>query len=614
MSATHNEAARGGYHGAILHVDLSTGTSSRIEVPAAEQHDVLGGVGLGASLLLTWGKAGQDPYDEDAPCIVALSPLVGTPLTTSAKFAVVALSPLTGRICDALASDRFAIELKRTGIDALVLTGRAPAWQTLVLDDGDVRLEDATRLAGCSTEEAEADLREQHGAAFRYFGIGVAAERGVRFATLSGDGRHAGRGGLGAVWASKRLKGILARGTRPTPLADGERVLALAKSLSERALGAATTKYRALGTVANVLLLNRLGALPTRNFQQATFSGAERISGEAFHETPAPKLRKHCAACAIGCEHVFTSRSGKRVRLEYEGIFALGSLCGIEDRDVILEAASLCDELGMDVISAGGTAAFAMECHARGLLPDAPAFGDGPGLLRLLRDMATRSGALGELLADGSRRAAARIGCGAEAFACHVKGMELPGYEPRALQTLAVGLAVGSRGADHNRSGAYEADLDGRTHRTVSDPGKGALAAEAEDRAAVLDSLILCKFLRGAFDDLESEAAEMLEAVTGCHTDRHTLLRTGARITTLKKLVNVRAGWTRAEDTLPGRFLTEALPDGSVAQATLTREGLDTMIAAYYAARGWTPEGQVPAAIADALGILTADSAAWVVG
>lgn len=594
----------GGTHGRYLEVDLASGEVRTHALPTRDLRRFLGGSGLGTWLLMKHAPAGVDPLGPDAPIVFALSPLVGSPLTTSAKFAIVSKSPLTNRINDALSSDRFAIELKRAGIDALVITGRAPAWSVLVVDDGAVRIEPADALVGRSADEAEAALYERHGSAFRFFGIGPAGEHLVRFATVSGDGRHAGRGGTGAVFGSKRLKGVLARGTKPTPLADRAAVLALAKDLSARSLGAGTAKYRELGTIANVLVLNRLGALPTRNFQAGRFEGAEAVSGEAFHAEPG-RVRKHCAACTIGCEHVFTAKSGAKVRLEYEGVFALGPLCGIDDRETVLEAAARCDALGLDVISAGGTIAFAMECRERGVLPEAPAFGDAQGVLELLEAIGHREG-LGDLLAEGSRRAAERIGRGAAAWACHVKGLELPGYEPRALQAMGLGLAVGTRGADHNRSGAYEEDFRAGADRFRAEAAKGPAAARTETRAAILDSLILCKFLRGAFADLEAEAARMLAAVTGWDLDAAELTRTGERIVTLKKLFNVREGWTRAEDTLPARFLEEALPDGASAGAALSTQDLARMIRSYYQARGWTDEGAVPRTTLEALDLTDA--------
>jgi aldehyde:ferredoxin oxidoreductase len=593
--------APGGYHGRTLRADLTRGRFGHVAIPEHVLRRFVGGSGLGTWLLMKESPARVDALAPEAALVVALSPLVGSPLTTSAKFAVVAKSPLTDRISDALASDRFAIELKRAGVDALVLVGAADEWSLLVVDDDDARLEPCPDLVGLPSLEAEERLRERLGPAYRFFGIGPAGENLVRFATVSGDGRHAGRGGLGAVFGAKRLKGIAVRGTRPVEVADRERVLALAKDLSQRSFGPATAKYRELGTVANVLVMNRLGALPTRNFQAGTFEGAERVSGEAFHALPG-KIRKHCAACTIGCEHVFPAPDGAKVRLEYEGLFALGPLCGIDDRDVILRAAAKCDALGLDVISAGGTAAFAMECREKGLLEGVPGFGDGPGLLGLLDDIALRRGA-GTLLAEGSRAAARSLGNGTERFACHVKGLELPGYEPRALKTMALGLAVGTRGADHNRSSAYEEDFRAGGDRFDAGEAKGAAAARTEDKAAVLDSLILCKFLRGVFGDLMAESAEMLAAVTGWDVTADEMRRTGERIVNLKKLFNVREGWTREEDTLPKRFLAEPLAGDVGTESSLSPQDLDRMILSYYRARGWNDRGEVPWSLREELAL-----------
>ena len=306
-----------------------------------------------------------------------------------------------------------------------------------------------------------------------------------------------------------------------------------------------------------------------------------------------PAARESCASCTIGCEHIYSSSEGN-VRLEYESLFALGPLCGIGDRDVVLRAARLCDRLGLDTISVGATVAFAMECSERGLLEaDGLRFGDGEALLALLPRISRREDSLSDLLAEGTRRAAARIGGDAPDFAPHVKGLELPGYEPRTLQTMALGFAVGSRGADHNRSGAYELDFSAKTDRFHGSPEAAALAVDTEDRAALIDSMILCKFLRGVFTDFFAESADLLRIVTGWDITAEELRTTARRIVTAKKLYNVREGWSNSEDTLPRRFLSEGLSTGVATEATLTVERLQTMIDAYYSARGWNADGQV---------------------
>ena len=589
-----------GFHGCYWRFDLGRGEGERIPIPDAVLRRTLGGVGLGAWLLHREAPPGVDPFAPEAPLIFAFSPLVGTPLTTSAKFAVVAKSPLSGGISDALSSSHFAIAGKRSGVDAIVLVGSCAEPSELV--DGRLRPSENWGRSARETGEALASFG-------RVAAIGVAGENRVRFANLSADGRHAGRGGLGAVMGSKRLKAIAIRGERETPIADPERVSSLGRRLRERAAGEATAKYRDLGTVGNLLQFDRLGVLPTRNFQQSHFEHAERLSAERWGKTRDHR-RTSCASCTIGCEHRFAfeiesgldtntsdraesrGRTKGETRVEYESLFALGPLCGIDDSDVVLAAAHRCDELGIDTISAGGTLAFAMECGERGLLDGGPCFGDPKALLGWLDSIGHRRG-LGDQMAEGSLRFARVVGGGSVAFAPQVKGLELPGYEPRSLQTLALGFAVATRGADHNRSGAYEADLSEGVDRYAGDERSASRAIETEDRAALLDSLILCKFIRGALEDLHGDCAELLSAVTGEAFSAADLRSIARDIVHLRKAFNQREGWQPADDTLPDRFLTEALASGPARGAHLSRGRLEEMIRSYNLARGWREDGSM---------------------
>ncbi|MGH9676685.1 MAG: aldehyde ferredoxin oxidoreductase family protein, partial [Candidatus Acidiferrum sp.] len=473
----------------------------------------IGGVGLATWLLHREARSHVEPFAPEAPLIFCLSPLVGTPLTTSAKFAVVGKSPLTNRLNDALSSSHFALAAKRSGFDALVLVGACAAPSIVRINDGEVCLESAVDMWGMPASLVQKNLSKQLGPGWQFAAIGPAGEKRVRFATISHDNRHAGRGGLGAVMGSKNLKAVAVNGTQRVEVADPAGVVTAAKDLSQRSFGPATAKYRELGTVANLLTFNRLNALPTRNFQHGNFERANALSGEELNAVR--RVARHsCAACTIGCEHIYAGPAGE-VRLEYESLFALGSLCGIGDQATVLRAAKLCDELGIDTISAGATIAFAMECSERGLLDaDGLRFGDGDKMLSLLSQIGARQG-LGDLLAEGTRLSAERIGGEAPSFAPHVKGLEIPGYEPRALQTMALGFAVGSRGADHNRSGAYEVDFSEKADRFHGSAESARHAIETEDRAALIDSLILCKFLRGVFTDIYGETAQLLQMVTG---------------------------------------------------------------------------------------------------
>jgi aldehyde:ferredoxin oxidoreductase len=583
--------AAGGYFGRALVVDAGAGTAQALPLADDLLRAYIGGAGLGVWLMHRLGPPGVDPLAPQAPLAFVFSPLVGTPLTTSAKFAVVAKSPLTGMLTDALASSQFAIAGKLTGHDAIVVRGACERPSVLLVDGDGARFSDASDLCGLPAAEAEARLRERLGRSWRVAAIGPAGEHGVRYATISHDGRHAGRGGLGAVMGAKRLKAIAVRAATKVASADPEAVLAAARDLRARSFGPATAKYRELGTLANLLAFNALSTLPTRNFQAATFSDAPRLAAEDLAEMRRV-ARKSCASCTIGCEHIYSARGGKKMRVEYENVFALGPMCGIGDPDAVLAASGLCDELGLDTISAGGTIAWAMECAERGLI-DAPwlRFGDAGALLRALTEISDRRG-LGELLAEGSRRAARRVGGGSAAFAPHVKGLEMPGYEPRTLQAMALGLAVNARGADHNRSGAYEADLSGDHDRLAGGGAHVAAAIETEDRAAAMDSLILCKFLRGVFTEPFDEWAALLSAVTGWDVDGAELRRTARRIVLAKRVFNIREGWQPEDDWLPERLLSEPLELGSGRVATLTPQRLRAMIDAYYAARGLDSEGR----------------------
>jgi aldehyde:ferredoxin oxidoreductase len=587
-----------GFWGRLLHIDLASGRAVYRALEERRLRATLGGVGLGTSLLLEYAPRGVDPLHGDNPLIFATAPLVGTPLTTTAKFAVVTKSPLTGFIADSLSSSHFALELKRLGVDALVITGAAAQPACLVIQDDQVHFRPASHLRGLSPAATEAAVRGEIGIPGAWIAsIGAAGERGVRFATISNEGRHAGRGGVGAVMGAKNLKAIAIVGHHETRVADPAALARIAEGLRKRSVGSLTEKYRRIGTVANVSVFNRLGALPTRNFSSATFDAADHISGESL--TQHNFSRRHgCASCTIQCERLFKAAgSSAEQRLEYETLFALGPLCGVSDPEYVLEAARVCDEYGLDSISAGGTLAWAIETSGRGMLQDSRRdglrFGAGDVLLETLRAMGEREG-VGDLLAEGCRRAAREVGGDAAHWAMHVKGLELPGYEPRSLKTMALGLAVSPRGACHNRSGAYEADFSGAVDRLQGDSARGALVAASEDFSAVLDSLIVCKFLRKCFRDFYGEAADALSAVTGWHYSAGELRAAGERIHTLKKTFNIREGWQTADDWLPPRLLDEPLSGGVADGVRLTSAELRTMIDSYYRARGWDADGFIP--------------------
>ena len=606
-----------GYHASVLIVDLSTRSSHREPLDESVLRRFIGGTGLASYLLYAHCPAGADPLGPENPLIFACSPLVGSRLTTSSKFAVAAKSPLTGMIGDSLSSSFLAVELKRTGVDALVIKGRSNRPTLLVLEDDEVRFEDASDLTGTTAFEAEQEVRNRLGRRFRVACVGPAGENGVRYASIANDGgRQAGRTGTGAVMGSKNLKAIAVRGRTPAPVFDPERLNAVGRDLSARSLGPATEKYRTTGTMANLAVFDRLGTLPTRNFQQSTFDMTDEVSGEAMYSGHFVK-NAHCANCTIGCEKILSvgdGANGSTGRMEYESAFALGPLVGVGDRETIIRASHYCDAVGMDTISAGGTVAWAMECFERGILTLADTdgldlrFGNADALLPCLEAIAARSGNLGRLLSEGTMVAADTVGQGSDAWAMHVKGLEMPGYEPRSLQTMALALAVSTRGACHNRSSAYEADFSNLVNRMEADARRGRITADGEDFSAVLDSLIWCKFLRKAFDDFWDESADSLNLITGWDVRPEELKRAGERINNLKKLFNIREGWTRADDTLPERVLTEPLADGAAAGVGLSDGDLQMMVSAYYRARGWNQDGTIPDEKLNELGLLDIES------
>ena len=597
-----------GYHGKVLLVDLT----SRLAESRALDEDVLlnfiGGTGLAAYLLYNYCPVGIDPLSPGNPLIFASSPLVGSRLTTSSKFAVAAKSPLTGLIGDSLSSSFLATELKNTGHDALIVVGAADSPTLLSITDDQVEFIDATELLGLNTFETEQVVKDRLGRMYRVACIGPAGENLVKFASISNDGgRQAGRTGPGAVMGSKNLKAIALRGHSNCSVFAPDALNVVAKDLSRRSLGPATEKYRTIGTVENVSVFDRLGTLPTLNFKQSTFDAAEAISGETFSRSHHVK-NAHCANCTIGCEHVMSTTDGTvKGRMEYESAFALGSLVGVMDPNAVIKASVFCDEMGMDTISAGGTIAWAMEAAEAGLIDSDLQFGDSDMVLHTLEKITNREG-IGDLLADGTRIASETVGGGSGDWAMHVKGLEMPGYEPRSLKTMALALAVSTRGACHNRSSAYEADFSNRVDRLGIDDDRGRIAMEGEDRSAVMDSLIWCKFLRKAFTDFYAESAEIYTNITGMNMTPEMLQEAGERINNVKKLFNIREGWTRADDTLPRRVLTEALPTGIVKGIGLGQDELDAMVASYYEARGWDEDGMIPPEKLHELGIQVSEN------
>jgi aldehyde:ferredoxin oxidoreductase len=372
-----------------------------------------------------------------------------------------------------------------------------------------------------------------------------------------------------------------------------------------------TSKYRGLGTPSNVLLLNHLGALPTRNYRETTFKGADKINGESLNRYYVERIVA-CAGCPVACEHLAVVHegpyAGARSRVDYEPLYAVSSLWGVDDLAAAIRAIEVAGQAGMDAISAGVTVAWAMECFERGILARddfdgvEPRFGNATAGIALLEKIARREG-IGDLLAEGSKRAAEEVGRGSLDFAMQVKGLEMAGYDPRSLKTMGLGYAVGTRGACHNRAPGYSPDTQETVNRFTGDADRGPILMDLEDRSAVFDSLGWCKFIRGIFDDFYGEAGHLYRIVTGLEMSPEELKLCGERICNLKKAFNIREGWTAADDWLPPRVLREAMPSGPGRGVHMLESELRAMIAGYYAARGWTADGLIPRDKLVALGL-----------
>jgi aldehyde:ferredoxin oxidoreductase len=593
------------YNKRILYVDLTTGKTEVKPLNEKLLKEYIGGIGLGMKLWLDHSKAGVDPFSPENPLLFITGPLTGTMAPSAGNsYAVVSKGPLTEGICECKAHGFFGPELKRAGYDAVIFTGKSEKLVYAWIDDDSIQLLDADHLRGMSPAETDETIREEMGDFYiRVSAIGEAGEKLSRIGCIINDEfRAIGRGGMGAVMGSKNLKAVAVRGTNDVNVADIEEFKEFVRTIYERMKGPATRKYRTLGTPENVLVLNALAALPTRNFSQATFEGAEKVSGEYLNERYIKKIIG-CATCGMRCDHIALvpegEYKGSTSRVEFECLWALGPLCGVDRLDAIIEAIRLCDYYGMDGISAGVIVAFAMDLYENGIITKEDtdgldlSFGNHEALLETIKRMGTRKGWLGDTLAEGSMRAAEKIDKGAEKYANHIKGMELPGYDLRTLKTAALGFSVSFRGACHLRSGAYSPDVKGKVDRFKIEKGRGKIVMDGEDLYNIVDSLILCKFSRGVMYDGLKDMANYYTLATGIKMTPEELIKAGERINNLARVINIREGkGTREYDTLPWKIMHVPVPDEGVAKgAVVSQKEFDIGLDDYYNIRGWTKDG-----------------------
>ncbi|MEM2987593.1 MAG: aldehyde ferredoxin oxidoreductase family protein, partial [Candidatus Bathyarchaeia archaeon] len=518
-----------GYAGRILHVDLTTGKTRTEPLNEEYAKKYIGGIGLGMRLWLDNSKAGVDPFSPENPLVLVTGPTSGTIWPTGGNgHAFVSKSPQSYGIGESKSHGSFGTELKRAGYDAVIFHGKAERPVYVWIDDDSVQILDASHLWGKSPAETEDMIKEELGDYYiRVAAIGPAGEKLVRIACVINEKtRAAGRCGMGAVMGSKNLKAIAIRGTRDVTVAKPDEFLEFVKEFHERMKGPATKKYRTLGTPENVLVHNALHCMPTRNYNNAHFEAAEKVSGEYLNERFVAKIIG-CSSCAMRCEHVCVVTEGPykgaMARVEYEPLWALGPYCGIDRLDAIIKGSELCNYYGMDSISAGVIVGFAMDCYENGILTQKDMdgvearFGNHEALVKLLEKMGKREG-IGDILAEGVKFAAEKIGKGAEKLAQHIKGVEVTGYDLRCLKTAALGFAVSFRGADHNRHGAYAFDVKGKFNRLKYEKGRAKAVKDIEDVYTIIDSLIICKFSRGTYYKEFEDLAKLYTLVTGWET------------------------------------------------------------------------------------------------
>ncbi len=572
---------------AILRVSLTDGSIHREQISSDDFEQYLGGRGLGVKLLYENLPPGIDPLSPDNWLIFAVGPMTATSVPTAGRFVVVTKSPLTGTIFDSHAGGYFGAQLRKAGYIAVIFEGASSSPVYLWINDGVVELRDASKLWGKDTAVTTEGLLKETDSKAQVACIGPAGENQVKLAAIMTDlHRAAGRGGVGAVMGSKKLKAVVVRGTGDVAVADTDR-LSEAVKRARRLIKKNPVTSKALpvyGTAVLVNVTNEFGMLPTFNFQEGNFNDAVAVSGEKLLERLSVK-RYNCYGCPIGCGRVSTAYGQEVGGPEYETIWAFGPQCGINDLEWIAMVNHRCNLLGVDTISVGSTIGCAMELVQKDKMEAPLKFGDTTGILDLIEDIALARG-LGAELGEGSRTLASRYS--APELAMHVKGLEIPAYDPRGAQGHALGYATSNRGGCHLRSYLIGPEIMGSPVRIDRDKteGKADLVILFQNLSAAMDSLVVCRFTNFAWT--VDDYADMAAACTGLPIDGSAILAIGERIWNLERLFNLREGLTAEDDRLPERFSTPLSEGGSRNRVV----HLEEMLAKYYALRGWDKIGQ----------------------
>ncbi len=612
-----------GYQGKILHVNLTSGQMEVETPPESFYRKYMGGSAMALSYILREVPKGADPLGPENVLTVFDSVVTGASISGQSRINVNAKSPMSGAIGDSQAGGFFPAEFKFAGYDGLILRGRSPGWVYLTIINSEAKLHDASHLLGRVTGEVDAMLKEEVGdPKAEVMQVGPAAEKGVRFSCIVNmANRMNGRTGMGLVMASKHLKAIVVRGGAKPPVADQKTMVALNRTGPE---GVKTNPdmdgLAKFGTAVVVMYNNMIGTLPTRNQTEGQFEQAEAISGEKMAETIL-KSRETCYACVVRCKRVIEIEEGKYKfdplygGPEYETIGLFGSSCGIGDMAVVAQAHQICDMNGVDSITCGATMAFAMECYEKGIITKEDTggidlrFGNGDAMLEVLKQIVTKTGKLGPILAEGSARAAQVWGNGADECLTTVKNEEAPAHMPQAKRSLGLIYAVNPFGADHQSSehdpyyeeGVAEFNLNRLKEIGLGlpqplhslTPEKVRFAYLTQVFYSMMDTLDLCQFVYGPTWCLygPNDTAVMVRAVTGWDVTVDELMTIGKRRLNLLRTFNAREGFRRKDDQLPKKFFKPLVGTGPTAGLAITHEEMDAGLDEYYKLAGFTDEG-----------------------
>ena len=587
--------------GNILKIDLTTQTTEIISLSEETLIKYIGGRALGARLLYDYLPANVDPLGSENIIIIMTGITNGTLMPSSGKYGIFTKSPLTGGFLDSYCSGYISYELKAAGWIGLMITGKSEKPVYIFIKNDKVEFRDASHIWGKGTLETEETIISETDPDAGVSVIGPAGENLVHFASVNSEHyRQAGRGGAGAVFGSKLLKGIVVRGTGSMKAADHEKLKEYyLRGIEFMEQNRTSIARRRFGTPLTMNVTNEAGMLPTRNFQNSHCEEAVgEVDGDGCEKLTV-KTRA-CRYCPIGCSKITMVKEGRYKGQvlegpEYESNGLLGPNLGITYLPAVIAENVNCDNLGIDTISAGVTISFVMECYEKGLLTEEeigvkdPCFGNDEAAIEMIRMICFRKG-FGDKMARGSKYLAEYVGHDSIRFAMQVKGMEFPSYDPRAGYASGLGFAVNPRGACHRRCWPPELEILGGAPRFM-EKGKAAMVARVFNENTILHSLLICDFA-AKFNDLKiPHCVDYLAAVTGHEFKEEDLWTTAERAETLARMFNCREGFSRKDDTLPERVLNEPTPDGPGKGNLFTQEKLDIMLDEYYAVRGWDNQG-----------------------